>query len=439
MQINSHEIMINTTYNSTTDSVKAEVTVKILNEELYITVLPVTIFIGIEAVVGFFGNILILFVYSKYYVHCNFRYFVLFLAIYDLTSCITTLPGEMFSQMYWYDYKYDSICKIKSYFNVFTAWGSAYTLLLLASDRFRKICRPHQWQIPHSKALKLCAVGLCLSSLVSIPITILWGKQTYTYAVEDIHLNVTVCEKSGIYANDIYPFVYVSCVYILPIGVMMVGSGVCNILIARKLFCKMTKPGFSNSTKKTSCRERQRRNMSDTSVSVIASERHTRDDEIQDRSEIRSSASLSTICLQDISRKSSSSNLVNCQENHQNISLSCSNVDTSWNQEANPSSSVQCFTNEPRARKERRSFRRKQKTVIMLSLTSVFIVTVTLYIALLSIVAEKDNILKKAGKHEKVVFFFFWRLYFINSVINPILYGVMDPRFRIGLKRLFHF
>ena len=89
---------------------------------------------------------------------------------------------------------------------------------------------------------------------------------------------------------------------------------------------------------------------------------------------------------------------------------------------------------------------KRRKTLIMLTLTSVYIVTMTTYICLVSMVAEKDGILKKLSDSENTVFFFFFfsffsffflRLYFVNTSINPILYGIMDPRFRGGLKHMF--
>ena len=423
----------------------SELTAYQLTQELLINVLPVTIFTGVEAVIGFFGNILILYVYYKWYVHCNFRYFVLFLAIYDLTSCLTTLPGEILSQCNWFDYKYGWICKTKSYFNVFTAWGSAFTLLTLAFDRYRKICRPLAWQIQPSFALKLCACGIVLSSLVSIPITILWGKQTYIYEMDGgVRLNVSICEKSQSYANDIYPFIYISCVYILPIGLMMTAVCVCNILIARKLFCKLYRNdrnmcrrgnivrnySQSSDVPRPSSVSYGIRKMLCYTASLMAT-RTVQEGARQLRSvQENRILALSTVSLQEISTERP---------------FPVDTIETTHRSNAprrlESESSDSCTTGSEIGVRERISeggpFRRKPKTFIMLVLTSVFILTMVLYIALLSLVAKTNNILRELSNTKRVVFFFFWRFYFINCVINPLLYGVMDPRFRKGLKRIF--
>ena len=435
----------------------SDLTAHELTKDLFINVLPVTVLFGIEAVVGFIGNILILYIYYKWYIHCNFRYFVLFLAIYDFTSCLTTLPGEIFSQCNWFDYKYGWVCKTKSYFNVFTAWGSAFTLLLLAFDRYRKICRPLAWQIQPSFALKLCASGIILSSIVSIPITILWGKQTYIYEVDGVRLNVSICEKSETYANDIYPFIYILCVYILPIGFMMASVCVWNALIGRKLFCKMYRTGVSCYNRNTIRRERMTRNISASSdisrissasfgirkmlcyTASVVSTHNLQEGKRQLRSLHEDSfVTLSAVSLQEvpIARSVSSTSMEN--QSTSETTSPCREPSSRQDSESSGCSAA----NEGRiaARElssEGGAIRRKPKTFIMLVLTSVFIVTMTLYIALLSLVAETNNILRELSNTKRVVFFFFWRFYFINCVINPVLYGVMDPRFRKGLKRIF--
>ena len=88
------------------------------------------------------------------------------------------------------------------------------------------------------------------------------------------------------------------------------------------------------------------------------------------------------------------------------------------------------------------ALRRKRKTLIMLILTSVFVLTISIYIVLIMIVADtrgKVDIMRQLDNDNIVVFLFFLRFYFINCIINPILYGLLDSRFRNGLKRIFWF
>ena len=425
-----------------------------LNRELFSSLFPLTIFIGLEAVFGLIGNISIICVYTKLYLHCNFRYFVLSLAIYDITSCLATIPAEVVSEFYWYDFKFSWYCKFKSYFNVFTVWGSAFTLLLLAFDRYRKVCQPLGWQIQPSCALKLCAVGIILSALVSVPACVFWGIQNYVYTVGNASVNVSICEKSGWYAHEVYPFIYITSVYALPIGLMMTAICVWNLLTARQMFCKVSEIRTSSSTGNGIVRvESESSSMSFKSFVTATIRKFVRlkkvccseDGHCRIRQSHRNSmTSLTSFTLTEFPSQASRGRFyittaigetrlrqeTSAVNSNDRYSRQISNNSTGSNNTVD-----RFFSREIRS--EGTELRRKRKTMMMLILTSVFIVTITLYIILVSLIAEKDGIFKNMTNSEKLWYFFFLRIYFINSVINPILYGLMDPRFRTGLKKLF--
>ncbi|XP_053407707.1 cholecystokinin receptor type A-like [Mercenaria mercenaria] len=370
-----------------------------LNKNMAHTVLPVTIFIGMEQVFGFFGNILILIVYSGRYKRTNFRYFVITMATLDFTSCCTTLPGEIFSQLNWYDYKYEWICKVKSYFNVFTAWGSASILLILAIDRYRKICRPLKWQIQPAHALKLCCCALILSILVSVPVLFLWGEQEYIYENNGWNVTVSVCEKSGKYAHTIYPLVYIGSVYFIPVGSMIFVAGTLNFLTAQKFFGHKL---------------------------IVA----------QEVKKYSSPAETSINSTLDTHVKTDSSSVEPCSATVQTNMDSSDDSDAKYDN--NDHSKVIHHEKTRLKHVKQPGLYRKRKTIIMLVLTSVFVVTMAVYVILVSLVAQPGGILNEMSNSTKVIFFFFLRLYFINCVVNPILYGFMDPRFRSGLLSYVH-
>ena len=431
---------------------QSSVLLDILNRRMLDSLQPVTIFIILELIIGFFGNCLIMCVYLKAYTQCNFRYFVLFLAVYDLTSCFTTLPGEVYAHFNWYNYKYDWLCKIKSFFNVFTAWGSAFTLFLLALDRCLKICRPLNRQIRPELAKKLCFLGLFLSALVSVPILFLWGLQSYTYESDGIAVNVSICEKSSSHASDNYPFIYISSVYSGPIGFMMMAICVCNVLLARTLMRRMLKhTEIKDDANKISLHP----NGTNTRNVIGVSFRHNG---IQKGS---SFASLSVVTDNCVTESTGLDNVVRPTSFsiiHQSTSTEqCKgslkgsqrpavfSIEVNHDKENIPTSFQRNIANRVhssnygQARISGRkpgSVSKRRKTLIMLTLTSVYIVTMTTYICLVSLVAEKDGIFRRLSDSEKVVFFFFLRLYFVNTSINPILYGIMDPRFKNGLRQL---
>lgn len=76
------------------------------------------------------------------------------------------------------------------------------------------------------------------------------------------------------------------------------------------------------------------------------------------------------------------------------------------------------------------------KTKIMFVLTVMFIITTVCYISLVGKIAN-DDVLQELSDTSRTVYFFFLRLYFINHVVNPIVYGLLDPQFRKLLKQIF--
>ncbi|KAL4231297.1 hypothetical protein ACF0H5_008877 [Mactra antiquata] len=447
---NSKTVMTSQSYPTSND----------LSQEMTKTVLPVTILIAVECVLGVFGNIFILIVYSKWYKLCSFRCFVLSLACIDLTSSVTTLPGEIVSQLNWYHYKYDAMCKIKSFFNVFTVWSSGLVLLLLAYDRYRKICYPLSWQIPVRNSARLCVAAILFSIVISSPIAVLWGIQSYEYNFGNYTVQVSICEKAEMFADEVIPFMYILWALVIPMFMIMLVTIILNFYTGRKLM-----PSLRNNTSQTDVRTNgvvPRVNAAEESVNgssgtyngdgnhysdhnSVPRHRHRRFSfpygswslrrkilidkihhfrlsgyHLHDIPEVGNSLTPRSITVHTYPKE-------NPRKRHRHhfstsdISETDSTPTTSW-----------------RGRYiVRKLTTRRRKTLIMLVLTGVFIFTVLLYLTLVCVVAKTGGALRQLSNSQKVIFFFFWRLYFINSVINPILYGFMDHRFRQGLVRLF--
>lgn len=413
-----------------------------VNEKLKTAFLPVTIFFGIEAFTGFVGNILIIYVYGKRYMHSNFRYFVIFLAIYDLSSCVTTLPGEIYTQMNWYNFEYDWLCKVKSFFNVVTVWGSAFTLLILTYDRCRKLSMPLQRHMRQSVAFRLCMGGICLSLFVAAPVLILWGRQTHVLNVDGLKMNVTICEKSEIYEKEIYPFIYIVCVYTFPIGIMTTTMCVLNLVVARSLFCNSSMNvgrsdrivTYQNSTQRPQTTNVSRAKPIDTKKSrdITLNKRYCMknlellSDVIVDSTYkwTKRNTPLVLLPLNRLSHSEDNKPVFGAANKTNRARGRCS-VSVSMSKDKIVSSII---------RHDNKVNQMRRKTILMLILTSVFVITLSIYMVLISLIARKDTEIWKLSNTEKVTYLFFLRLYFINSVVNPLLYGLADPRFRQALK-----
>ena len=382
-----------------------------VNDEMRLTVLPVTVFVGIEAVVGFCGNLLILYVFLFHYHKCNFKYFVLCLSFIDTTSTLTTLPGEVVTQTFWYVYPVPLVCKIKSFFNVLTVCGSAFGLLVIAIDRYRKVCRPLAWQIKPKVAMILIFVQLTISFIIAIPVPFFWGTHSFLKEYQGHNITVTVCEIDAKFKHTDYPLKY-SIVTETTLAIVMLILFILYIFVVRKLL--QMKPGDKKKDLQAENSQIQRSN------GTTFSGRAVSDDD--------NSGQGQSVELQDTADSTVSRSADEAETDIKTSAIS-SEVEAASKMSSTLSAKRAASTKTSRRTKIRR------KTLIMFILTAVFIFTTVLYFTLLSLIAK--GVLESLTSAQKSIYFFFFRLYFINHVINPILYGILDLKFRRVLKQTF--
>jgi hypothetical protein len=75
------------------------------------------------------------------------------------------------------------------------------------------------------------------------------------------------------------------------------------------------------------------------------------------------------------------------------------------------------------------------KIMFMVSLAA--IVSFTPVISLLLIRSLDKTFLESLDNTQRTVYNFFLRSYFINSAVNPLIYGILDVKFRSSCNRLF--
>lgn len=402
---------------STIDETANQILAEKLNEEMRSSVLPVTIIVGMETVFGFLGNLLILYVFLFHYHKCNFKYFVLCLSFIDTTSTLTTMPGEMVTQTFWYVYPVPLVCKIKSFFNVFTVCGSAFCLLIIAIDRYRKICRPLDWQIKPRLALGLCFVQLVFAFLLALPVAFLWGTHSYIEEHNDIKIKVTVCEKDADFKCTNYPMIYVTIVETIT-TIAMIVMFVLYIFICRKILKTRAPTAGGSSNSATRC-------VPNVDSEATLSGGVTSDDENAASNNAEPVPDVTTSDSQTDNEKDATSKIKG------NVTL----PPLPQNNNATKGKFLTAIVN--RISKIRRPGRKhtdrvRRKTMIMVILTAVFIFTTILYMTLLNLIAK--DVLQSLTSAQKSAYFFFFRLYFINHVINPCLYGIYDPHFRRIVK-----
>lgn len=472
-----------------------------VNNDMTLTVLPVTIFIGILSVIGIFGNIVVIYVYYSKYPTCNFRHFVIVLAGIDFISCVLLMPLEVVTLVKWFVFPYAWLCKGKSFLNAFTVTSSSATLLLIAIDRFRKVCCPHGKQIQQSCALKLTILVLFLSLIPSSSDAVFWGLHSDVIEFNGRNVSIRMCEKDDKFKDTELPKMHTLVLYGATNCFVMLSTMLLYIIIALKLFCIPTGPD------RVLPRISVSSPVSTESDSGVASQKSIFKFPTGDI-ESGLSESEDMIDSVDLSDSKGEATDTECKHNNQHVATDAQKDDALTTKEKD-AVSLHSFTPEeetvPLRRKHlsgdpispkrtvrisaeivrssygnelhapeveirrkaqfnrhgggtqgthhaqhskpllhrRRSTvaslpghtgtRLRRKTLIMFILTSAFVGTTLLYFVLLGHMSTSGNFMASLKHSERAAWMFFLRLYFINSILNPILYGFLDPRFRKAL------
>lgn len=169
-------------------------------------VLPVILILSLLMLTGVIGNSLVCYVYLVKFKKGTTRYFILALAVYDLVNCFICIPGEIADMRYNYTFGGNALCKIMRLLLSFTSCSSVAVLLLVAWDRYRKICQPFHKQT--SPTFSKIAIAICslAAFMLSLPNVALYGSRTVT--TNDIHINGSDCSTADEYIKTPYPLIF---------------------------------------------------------------------------------------------------------------------------------------------------------------------------------------------------------------------------------------
>lgn len=387
-----------------------------LNEDMTETVMPVTVFVGLQIVLNFFGNLIVMYVFLFRYRHCSFRYFVTCLAGIDFISSLTTLHGEIVLQNFWYIFPSNLLCKTKAFFDMCTVTAEALCLLTIAVDRYRKVCKPLRWQIKPSLAKTLCFADVFSALVLSVPVSIYTGTREYTLTVQNHTTSVTVCDMREDHVGTNTLVIYNIAIQ-ATISVLLLSLIVLNILIVRRI--RKIQNGKRNA-----------------SESLTIEQSVKNDSDVSSQKQCTESQSISISVS-----KEKSLTADDCSKNHTEQSRSsCGDISSDANvanlpQENRNNKDEESPKSQHEGKKKQSLGQATLKTRIMFVLTLIFALTTVLYLTLMHVKAMgKIDVMSHTGK---AAFLFFFRIVSINHVINPFVYGFMDSKFKREVQRIF--
>lgn len=155
-----------------------------INKETALVLAPVLGYIAVLMALGLPGKTMVCYYYGFKIRKSSNSFFITILAVFDITVCLISMPTEISDIIFFYEFKSDIACKVLRFVNHFAAVGSGFTLLAIAIDRFRKICRPTKPQISLRNAKVISAVVVIIAVLLSWPAFIIYKTVKVSVANE---------------------------------------------------------------------------------------------------------------------------------------------------------------------------------------------------------------------------------------------------------------
>lgn len=250
-----------------------------LNGFLAELLIPNDVVLGIYLVAGLFGNLLVIYVYAfKLKSKRDNRFFIPFLAIFDLFACGIGDAFALGLNVLPITFRGDVLCKTLWYLSEVTTISSSLLLLVIGLQRYIKVCRPFELQMTSIWKKVALVVTVVSAGLMSGPSVLFYGEIRVPTAA-----NVTGF-RCGIRNNRPWLvkgfLVYNSILFgsaVVGIGTMAVMYGI----IARVIYHQFLRHKNHKVSRKTSHQMTQKSSRDDSNISYEAKVMMRKDYETQ--------------------------------------------------------------------------------------------------------------------------------------------------------------
>ena len=388
-----------------------------LNSRYANALIPNVVILGVFVTIGVLGNSLVLLVFTqgKQYNNSNFRIFVICLAIIDILTCVILIPAEIVKIRSHFSFHSSILCKTRCFLNTFETSVAAFTLLLISVDRYRKVCQPLKTQILSEQAIKILCLIVLISFLISLPAPVMCGisttEKTNKYNTTTI---VYMCFTEKAFENSIWRIIYkcmmTLCMIVVSVTLTAMYSAIGRTVI-QHLRSKTNRLdnfqlGFRRMKKKSK------------KYKIQVNELNFRT--------CNPDGPKMKVAKKTIKRKEDKTSI---GENTHSFSVSSTSVHGSVTaiEEIRNVSGLSDYCSGTYKTGSRQI---PYKTTIWCILTLLFIVTYLIYAVLTFIVPSMSTMEPESF----MIYYLFYRLYFINNIINPFIYACLDKRFQVSCR-----
>ncbi|XP_063443373.1 kappa-type opioid receptor-like [Mytilus trossulus] len=151
------------------------VTTNEINHAFSLRNLPGILFVSTLSLLGISGNFLVIWIFGLKFNQSSYRIYVLCLAVLDFINCFMTMPFVLTYLLYMENYPSELLCKIGHLIGFFIGIASPFTLILIAADRYRNVCRPLSLQWSARRAKLMCLFINIVALFISWYVPIVYG------------------------------------------------------------------------------------------------------------------------------------------------------------------------------------------------------------------------------------------------------------------------
>ena len=358
------------------------------NKELATELLPDTICLAIYLIIGSIGNSVVISVYARRHnLNNEDRFFIPILAIIDLTACIVNCSFSISINSLPVKYNSDFACKFMWFLAVFTTGSSAFTLMLIAIQRYLKLCKPFGKQMTRKWKKIYLAIILGGMVLVALPCFAFYGSAE----VKNNDGDIKGLRCTSVTANlPKVALVYKVFMFLLIFGVLVVLI-VLYTLIGRVLY-RQAKFSWKLNVSKVEA----------TSGTSESGTRETDDDS--------NASAYKTDQFPDTSRSNMDSQPHGIENKHSKM------TDAEIRKHKAPGYRV---------------------TLIFMIIAGVFVICFIPKLIMLIWESRKPDFWLTLSPSELGGYRFLYTFYVVNNIINPFLYGFLDKKFQTECKLMF--
>ncbi|XP_062601419.1 neuropeptide receptor npr-1-like [Saccostrea cucullata] len=225
---------------SQSNSTSSETILLEFNHHILLDRLPNTIIMMLLMFFGVIGNSIVLYVYLSRLSHWNVeRYFIPFLAMVDFAACVIGPTFSLLENLYSVTFPSAIVCKTMWYATCLTSGISVSILFIVAINRYLKLCRPHSRQMTiHHKRIFM-AVMLSIVSLILTPMVFFVELQyiNFTYKNETF-IGVTCAPHNP--EQTFEETIYFGCMFGIISGIIIV-TAILYVAVGKVVFKRLRK------------------------------------------------------------------------------------------------------------------------------------------------------------------------------------------------------